>query len=159
MSKSVLTAQQWFEGVSGLRSKVQKLRDDIDAAYAQAGPKGQLSGTQGGSGGSDPMAGIDAIIDSDSVAEYERLRGMLEDRMSYALQVLYGRSGRGGIARVRSTDDADILCFHYLQGESWASVGRRYKPDDANVTVWCQRQAAKTCADIDRIGFYALANS
>lgn len=154
-----MAALDWFESLARLRIRVAALQDAIDEAYAQAGPKGQQLGSIGGTGRGDPLAGIDAMLDADATAELDRARGRLYDRMDYATAVLYGRSGRGGLAKLTSTDDADMLCYHYLQGESWASIGRRYCPESSNLTTWAERHAVRVCRIIDRAGMDALADS
>lgn len=155
-----MAALEWFEGIARLRARVAKLDDAIESAYSAAGPHGQQIGSLGGGGGGgDALSGIDGIVDADAVAERDRCKAQLVDLLNRATDVLYGRSGRGGLARATCTDDADMLCFHYLRGESWASIGRRFNPEYENLTVWCKRKAKAACRQIDRIGMDALADS
>ena len=155
-----LNAQTYFESIEGLRSRLERLGNEIESAYAQAGPRGQQLGSVGGSGAPhDAMAGVDHIIDSNAVAERDRLQALLESHLDYATDVLYGRSGRGGLAKATCTDDADVLCFHYLQGESWASIGKRYDVESSNLTVWAKTRARRAFRAIDRIGMDVLADS
>ena len=154
-----MAAIDWFEGVARLRRRVGHLSRAVESAYVQAGPKGQMGGTVHGGGRTDPLAPIDALVDTDATAELDRMSALLHERMDYATDVLYGRSGRGGLAMVTSYDDADILLFHYLQGESWASIARRFEPDTSNLTTWCKRRAINLCRTIDRCGMDALADS
>lgn len=155
-----LNAQTYFESIEGLMARIAKLDAEIESAYAQAGPRGQQLGSVGGSGSAhDAMAAVDHIIDSDAVAERDRLDGLLRSHLDYAADVLYGRSGRGGLANATCTDDADVLCFHYLQGESWASIGKRYDVESSNLTVWAKTRARRAFRAIDRIGMDTLADS
>ena len=154
-----MAALEWFESIARLRKRLARLEDAIESAYAAAGPHGQQIGSVGGGGGGDAFAGIDSIVDTDAVTERDKCKARLHELMGYATDVLYGRSGRGGLAKAMTTDDADMLCFHYLQGESWASIGRRFDPDTTNLTVWCKRKAKTTCRTIDRIGMERLADS
>lgn len=154
-----MAALDWFEGIASMRKKVAKLELQIDAAYAQALPHGQQLGSVGGGGHGDAYSGIDSIIDADAKRELDKLKARLEERMDFATSVLYGRSGNGGIAKATCTDDADMLCFHYLQGESWASIAQRYNPASSNLSLWCKRHAAKVCREIDRLGMRNLADS
>lgn len=153
-----MSALDFFESIPALQRHVDALRSQIETAYTIATPHGQRFGTVGGGGG-DQLAGIDSIVDSNAAMRLETAEGMLLRRMDLATDVLYGRSGRGGLAKAACTDDADLLCFHYLQGESWASIARRYGADDANLTTWCRRRAVHVCRTIDRIGMRALADS
>lgn len=155
-----LNARTFFDTIEGLRVRLARLADEIDSAYAQAGPHGQQLGSVGGSGSAhDAMAGIDHIIDSNAVVERDRLQALLELHLDYATDVLYGRSGRGGLAKATCTDDADVLCFHYLQGESWTSISKRYEVESSNLTVWAKTRARRAFRAIDRIGMDTLADS
>ena len=154
-----MAALEWFESIPRLQKRVDDLQDRVASAYASAGPHGQQMGSVGGGGKHDALAGIDSLIDTNAVAELDRAKAELEQTLERASNVLYGKSGRGGVAKALGTDEADMLCFHYLQGESWASIGRRFEPDASNLTVWCQRKAKQACKQIDRIGMDALADS
>ena len=155
-----MAALEFFESIASLRRRVASLENQIESAYALAGPHGQRLGSIGGGGsGHDALAGVDAILDDGSVQELDKMRAKLEKRMDYATEILYGESGNGGIAKATCTDDADMLCFHYLQGESWASIARRYNPLSSNLSLWCKRHAAKVCREIDKLGMRNLADS
>lgn len=155
-----MAALEFFEGIASLRRRVASLESQVESAYALAGPHGQRLGSIGGGGsGHDALAGVDAIMDDGSVQELDKMRARLEERMDYATEILYGESGNGGIAKATCTDDADMLCFHYLQGESWASIARRFEVEDANLTTWAKRHAMWVCRQIDRYGMDALADT
>lgn len=155
-----MSALDLFCSIPPLQKRVDELEAAIASAYSSAGPKGQQFGSIGGSGGShDALAGVDRVIDSGAVAERDSLKARLISTLERATDVLYGKSGRGGVAKAIGTDEADMLCFHYCQGESWASLGRRYNPDDPWPTQWCKRYAIRICRDIDRIGLDKLADS
>lgn len=154
-----MAALEFFESIARLQRRADALQADVESAYAAAGPHGQQLGSIGGGGHGDSLAGVDHLIDTDATKELDRVRARLEERMSFATSVLYGRSGNGGIAKATCTDDADMLCYHYLQGESWASIARRYNPASSNLSLWCKRHAAKVCREIDRLGMRSLADS
>ena len=154
-----MAALDWFESIPILQERVTKLETVVESAYAAAGPKGQQFGSIGGSGGHDALAGVDRIVDDDSVAELDRLRARLTERMDFACDVLYGRSGNGGVAKKIGTDEADMLLFHYCQGISWAVIAKAFDPDTPNLTMWCKRRAYHVCRMIDRIGMETLADS
>ena len=154
-----MAALDWFESIPILQERVTKLETAVASAYAAAGPKSQAFGSIGGVGGHDSFAGIDRIVDDDSVAELARLKAKLTERMDFACDVLYGRSGNGGVAKRVGTDEADMLLFHYCQGVSWAAIAKAFDPDTPNLTMWCKRKAIRVCREIDRIGMDALADS
>ena len=154
-----MASLDWFESIAELRATVAKLESKVESAYSAAGPRGQQLGSIGGGSGHDALAGVDQIIDDGAVPELDRKRAELEERMVRATDILYGESGNGGVSKAIGTDEADMLCYHYLQGESWARVARRFEPDTSNLTVWCQRRAAWVCRRIDGIGMDRLADS
>ena len=153
-----MASLEWFESIPRLQKKLRALESAIEMAYASAGPRGQQLGSIGGGGG-DPYAGMDSIIDTDAVRERDRTRALLEERMDYATKILYGRSGNGGVAKAIGTDDADMMSYHFLEGESLASIARRYDQEQANLSSWCERRIAWTCRQIDSIGIRALVNT
>ena len=157
-----MAALDWFESILAEGEHIRKIKDELALLDAQIGPRSQGYEPIGhGSGSHDAVLGM-ALI-SARLGELRQLLPLIErrheEKLERATQVLYGRSGRGGLAKAMSTDDADMLCFHYLQGESWASIARRFEPETSNLTVWCQRQAARACRQIDRIGAETLADS
>ena len=157
-----MAALDWFESILADGVRIEKIRQNLALLESNIAPHGQGFEPMGhGGGGSDAMVGMAML--SARLGELRRLLPELErkheEKLEYATNVLYGRSGRGGLAKATGTDDADMLCFHYLQGESWASIARRYEPETANLTVWCQRRAKWACRKIDRIGMDNLADS
>lgn len=157
-----MAALDWFESIEAEGKRIQKVKESLALLDSRIAPRSQGFEPMGHGGGStDAMLGMAMV--SARLTKLRRLLPELERRheakIKRATDVLYGRSGRGGLAKALGTDDADMLCFHYLQGESWASIGRRYNPDASNLTVWCQRKAKQVCKQIDRIGMDALADS
>ena len=156
-----MAALDWFESILTEGERIEKIRQNLAMLESRIAPRSQGYEPMGHGGGTDAMLGM-ALL-SARLGELRRALPVLERKyeakLEYATQVLYGRSGRGGVAKALGTDDADMLCFHYLQGESWASIGRRFEPDASNLTVWCQRKAKQVCRQIDRIGMDALADS
>ena len=157
-----MAALEWFESILTEGERIEKIKQNLAMLESRIAPRSQGYEPMGhGGGSSDAMLGM-ALV-SARLGELRRLLPLVErrheDKLEYATQVLYGRSGHGGVAKAVGTDEADMLCFHYLQGESWASIGRRFEPDASNLTVWCQRKAKQVCKQIDRIGMDALADS
>ena len=155
-----MNAHDLFEGCWTLQLHVNRLESAIESAYSIAIPHGQ--GTAGGSGhggNHDPLAGVDWLVDADAVAELEHTKALLLARMDYATDVLYGRSGRGGVSRAIGFNEADMLCFHYLQGMSWANIAKLFEVEDRHPARWCQRWAERTLRRMDRYGLDRLADS
>lgn len=157
-----MAALDWFESILTEGERIEKIKQNLAMLESRIAPRSQSYEPMGHGGGSTDAMLVMALV-SAKLGELRQLLPLVErkyeDRIEYATQVLYGKSGRGGVARALGTDDADMLRFHYLQGESWASIGRRFEPDASNLTVWCQRKARQACKQIDRIGMDALADS
>ncbi len=155
-----MAALEWFEAIPRLQKRVDDLQDRVASAYASAGPHGQQMGSIGGGGKHDALAGIDSLIDTNAVVELDRAKAELEQTLEQASDVLYGRSGHGGLAKASCSADADILCCHYLQGMGWAEIAKDIvKPDVGYPDKWCRMRAVRACRKIDRIGMDDLANS
>lgn len=157
-----MAALEWFESIEAEGKRIQKVKESLAMLDSRIAPHSQGFEPMGhGGGSSDAMLGM-ALV-SARLAELMRLLPELERKheakLRQATDVLYGRSGRGGLAKALGTDDADMLRFHYLQGESWASIARRFEPETSNLTVWCKRRAKLACKQIDLIGMDALADS
>ena len=63
------------------------------------------------------------------------------------------------MSKALGTDEADMLCYHYLEGESLASIARRYAPEQANLSSWCERRIVWVCRQIDKVGIANLVSS
>lgn len=157
-----MAAIDWFEGILAEGERIERIKQNLALLDSSISPHGQgFEPTGHGGGNSDRML-AHAILSAklgELKAQLPELERKYEAKLERATDVLYGKSGRGGIAKVMGTDDADMLCFHYCQGESWASIARRFEPETSNLTVWCQRRAKLVCRTIDRIGMDALADS
>lgn len=157
-----MPALDYFEDLLAESKRIEKIKRNLALLDSRISPHAQGFEPMGhGGGSSDRMLAL-AILSAkfgDLRAKLPDLERMHEEKLKRATEVLYGKSGRGGLAKVTCTDDADMLCFHYLQGESWASIARRYEPETSNLTVWCKRRAKQVCKTIDRIGMDTLANS
>ena len=157
-----MAALDWFEGILAEGERIRKMRESLALLDARIAPHGQGFEPMGHGGGSSDRMLASAML-SARLGELRLLLPELERKheakLERATDVLYGKSGRGGIAKVMGTDDADMLCFHYCQGEGWASIARRFEPETSNLTVWCKNRARLICRTIDRIGMDELADS
>ena len=154
-----MTARDYFTRLSDEVGELEKRKAKVRELREQIGIKGQSFGSIGGYGSNhNAMGPVDYVVDLERQIELDQARLDLE--LEYATTILYGRSGRGGLARERSTLDADIICCHYLQnmtyGEIAASIAR---PESRDPVHWCMMRAHRALAFIDRIGAATLADS
>lgn len=163
-----MAAIDWFEGILAEGERIEKIKQNLALLDSRISPHGQGFEPTGHGGGSSDRMLAHAILSAklgELKAQLPELERKHEAKLERATDVLYGKSGRGGLARVSKRrgatflEEADMLCLHYLQGESWASIARRYEPDTSNLTVWCQRRVRLACRQIDRIGMDELADS
>ena len=157
-----MSAYEWFESIKSEGSRIERAKQQLALLDARISPHSQGFEAMGRHGGSTDSVMHRAILSS-KMGEIRRELAAQERRheakIAHAKEVLYGRSGHGGLARATSTDDADMLRYHYLQGEGWASIARRFDADSTNLTVWCKSRAKRACRQIDRIGMDVLADS
>lgn len=160
-----MTALEWFESIADERRRIDGIREQKALLESRLEPHGQALGATGHGGSSDKMFSLVlARMRLTDLQEFEcklpDMQRALEDRIGQALEVLYGKSGRGGLAKARSSTDADILCCYYLQGMGWAEIAREVvKPDTEWPRQWCRRRAMRALEFIDRTGIAKLANS
>ena len=158
-----LAARDLFEQIGELESYARSLRGRIIAARGQAGPHGVATDAIVVSGGTrrDAYAGIDAIVDGDIEGEYRRVARRLDGLRRLAMAILYGKSGKGGLAKERSADDAYILELRYLRGVGWARMSRDYVEveDTTRPADYLRIRARRALRHIDRVGAGALVES
>ena len=155
-----MKARDWFEAIRVGVVEMARLEQEIEATETQAGPHGQSVGSVGGGGSHDSLRGIDRMVDAGAREKLARLQAKYNPEIDSALEVLYGRSGRGGLAKARQSVDADILCGYYLQGMEWTAIaaclsGRKV----ARPNGWVRMRAMRALAYIDGVGMAALADS
>lgn len=155
-----MAALEWFESIRANVIEVRDLEREIESIETQSGPHGQNAGSVGGGGSHDSLRGIDHIVDARMREKLERQKVETEAEIERALEVLYGKSGRGGLAKAKSSTDADILCCHYLQGMEWTGIaGEVSREDVARPNGWCRTRAMRALSYIDRVGTEPLADS
>lgn len=155
-----MRARDWFESIRVGVVEMAKLEQEIEATETQAGPHGQSAGSIGGGGSHDGLRGIDRMVDAGVRERLARLHARYDPEVDSALEVLYGKSGNGGLSKAKQSVDADILCCHYLQGMEWADIaaglaGRQV----ARPNGWVRMRAMRALAYIDRVGMASLADS
>ena len=147
-------AREWFEHIREESEQLDKRKHELDEERATLGPKGQTLGSIGGGGNTDGMADVDALILRGQAYDLDRAK--LDAEIEQATDVLYGVSGRGGLASIRGTNDADILCCHYLQGMTYAEIAKRLM-DDERCAHLCTVRAMRALVYIDRVGIVYLS--
>lgn len=156
-----MLAHDWFESIrdtviraDGMRRKLHEMRESV-------GPKAQQMGAIGHALGwkHDAMAHVDSLVDWES--ELYALESRMLVEIDRATDVLYGRSGRGGLAKELTSADADCICGYYLLGMSWRQVAREMVllEDSADEAQWCRRRAQRALEYVDRVGADVLADS
>lgn len=152
-----MAALEFFERIGELQERVERLERQIAEARESIGPSGQRMGSIGGGGEHDAMAQVDAIMDRE--AELNRAVAELHRMLDRASDVLYGRSGRGGLAKAASSTDADLLHWRYCVGESWTAIGVRLNPESKVPSEWARMRANRAMRKVDAIDMAVLADS
>jgi len=151
-------AREYFERLRDDSSELAKRAEKVQELRAQLGSHGHKYGSTGGVSNPDAMAAVDRIIEVEQELAKDQARHDLE--LEQACAILYGWSGRGGLARERGSVDADIICCHFLQGMSYKQIATELaKPNSANPESWCRQRASRALKYIDSVGADALADS
>lgn len=151
-----MEVRDWFELLRMRSIELDKRKAELEGERAALGPRGVTLGSIGSAGHADGMASVDALIERE--LEYDRDRAEHDLDLRRATHALYGRDGRGGLARARSMIDADILCCHYLQGMTYAQIADGLADSrDATATHWCTMRAMRALAYMDRVGLDYLS--
>ena len=154
-----MTAREYFVRLSDEVRELEKRKADAREMREQIGVKGQSFGSIG-SGGSakNAMGPVDRVVDVERQIELDQAKLDLE--LEQATTILYGRSGRGGLAKERGSTTADIICCHYLQLMTYAEIAKSVDlPKSRDPVHWCMMRAHRALEYIDRIGAATLADS
>ena len=158
-----MSALEWFESIRTDGERIEKIKQNLAMLESRIAPRSQGYEPMGhGGGSSDAMLGM-ALVSiqiGKLKAELPRVERRLEARMERATNILYGKSGRGGLAKAKGTTDADIICCHYLQGMGWAEIAQEIVRKETDYpTQWCRQRALRAFAYMDRVGMDVLADS
>lgn len=154
-----MRAQDWLLGIRLHVLEVAKMELRVEELGSRALPHGQRFDRvgHGGSGGGMDSTALAMVA---AAQELDHERAVLARETDQALAVLYGRSGRGGLASERTSADADVLCCYYLMGMGWEQTATELCGDgERNSRQWCIMRAKRACEAIDRIGVARLADS
>ena len=151
--------RSWLEGIRGEVVELARLEARAEELEDKASPSGAGTVVSGGGAKAKIVTPVDLATQLRCELDVYRVR--LEPQLEFATNVLYGRSGRGGLAKARTYTDADILCGYYLQGRSWAQVAKELSADIESKwpAQWCRSRAMGSIAAMERIGLEKLADS
>ena len=158
-----MPARETFEEIARQRERLSSAKLSIAELESKLQPRAQGYEPMA-HGTSDPDRMTGAALVSIQIgrlkAELPRVERRLEKRMERATHVLYGRSGRGGLAKAKGTTDADIICCHYLEGMGWVEIAKEIVRSETEYpSQWCRQRAMRAFAYIDRVGMDVLAES
>jgi len=153
-----MNARDWFSLIRDKAEKLAKLEDDAATKRAAVLPKGQQYEPSSHGGASDGSAAMLSYIQADS--ELDTMRAEVEQLLERASEVLYGRSGRGGLAMRKDTASADCVFGYYLLCMTWREVADELvRPESRDGKLWCRMRARRAFDYMDRVGMESLIDS
>lgn len=152
-----MMARDYFESLRLSVTELARMEDHITTLNESShAPKAQ--GQEPSSGGRVVQPIADRSIDAER--EFETMRAHLLPELDRACRVLYGASGRGGVAKDCGYASADAIHGYYLQAMTWPEVAAELvRPDSKDGAHWCRNRASAALAHIDAVGMARLSNS
>lgn len=136
---------------------LQKAELDVEDLRLQVEGCSATTGTT--SRGARSSDGLKAHL-ADESARLDRMKARLNARLDAALLILYGRSGRGGLAKAKGSAEADCACGYYLMGMTWPEVASELAPEDSSdAAQWCKRRAYRGLEYVGRVRGKRLRDS
>ena len=149
-----MRAKEYFEGIRAEVVKTDKAREMLERMKAREGAKAQSYQTGGGGGDvTDPMESVSRRIDFEG-----RLKQRIadaEEAIDEACELLYGKDGRGGLAKMKGTRYADAICMGYLQAQPWSDIADIMQCSQK----WCRKLCEVGFEFIDRVGWAHIKNA
>lgn len=154
-----MSVRDWFDSIHDQVVAVAESEKTIDAMRLSIGSHGQSFGPISKGSVTDQCAAILSIVTIET--ELDVMRARLAPELDRALAVLYGASGRGGLARARDYADADCICGYYLMGMTWAEVAAEMTAVDgsADPAQWCKRRAYRALVYLESCNLDELMDS
>lgn len=154
-----MTARELFSDARSQVLALEAIRREISALRAARGVTGRASGTfdnaGGGTGGSCAGERLYDLEDRE-----QRLGGIVSQTLKDLTCVLYGESGRGGVAGRLGSAAADCMCGYYLMAMTWPQVAAEMvRPESKDGAQWCRRRVYRALQLIDDVGFVKLRES
>lgn len=148
-----MKAKEYFEGIRAEVVKTDRAREMLERMKAREGAKAQAYQEGGGNGVCDPMESVSRRIDFEG-----RLKQRIadaEEAIDEACALLYGRDGRGGLAKLKGTRYADAICMGYLQAQPWDEIAEIMQGS----VRWCHTLCDVGFAYIDEVGWANVKNA
>lgn len=152
-----MTARELFSDARRQVMALEAIRREISALRAARGVSGASGGGGGSRNGSTLCMG-DRMYD---LEEREKVMGKnVEKTLGNLTDVLYGSSGRGGVAKEIGSAAADCVCGYYLMAMTWPQVAAELvRPESKDGAQWCKRRAYRALQLIDDVGLVKLRES
>lgn len=153
-----MLARDWFEDIRWQVLRVARASAEIDAMRLKMGAHGQKYEAMSHGSNGDMADAIVVLVQAETELELAKVK--LVGELERATEVLYGRSGRGGLAKARCSADADCIMGYYLLGYTWKQVAEELvMPDSRDGAQWCKRRAYRALAALDACDLRILADS
>lgn len=148
-----MNAKEYFEGIRAEVVSTERAREMLERMKAKEGAKSQ--GYHEGAGGdaSDPMESVAKRIDLEAIIA-QRIADA-EAHIDEACDLLYGKDGRGGLAKLKGARYADAICMGYLQAQPWGEVAEIMQGS----VRWCHALCDVGFAYIDEVGWAYVKNA
>lgn len=149
-----MKAKEYFEGIRAEVVKTDRAREMLERMRAREGAKAQSYHAGGGSGyAAEPMDSIARRIDFEG--RLEKRIAAAEEALDEACEVLYGKDGRGGLAKLKGTRYADAICMGYLQAQPWPEIADIMQCSQQ----WCHELCNAGFVYIDKVGWAHVKNA
>lgn len=153
-----MLARDWFAKIRLDVTELAKIEEHITELQADCGPRSMAAEPSGHGGGRKLLSPEDVLAQMEE--RHDVMGRRIEQTLERASDVLYGKSGRGGIAKHRGSSAADAIYGYYLQGMSWREVADELvRPDSTDGPQWCKRVASRALTYADSVGMDTLADS
>lgn len=145
-----MAAQEYFERIRENVIEIERSKGMLDVLMQSEDVSAQSYDCRTSGGEVDAMDKVDRRIDFESRLK-ERI-GELEGELDDATDVLYGKSGRGGLAKLKGNRYADVLCMAYLQAMTWHETADVMRCSQK----WCRELASAAFVFVDEFGLSKL---
>ena len=154
-----MMARDYFESLRLSVLEVAAMEASVaDLNESSRSPKAQGSSPGSGKGRANVQPIADRAIDAER--ELDKAKARIAPQLERATDVLYGRSGRGGVARELGSAEADAVFGYYVYGMSWPQVADELvQPNSKDGAHWCRNRASAALRHIDEVGMAYLAST